>query len=136
LQPARRSCGLAKKNLARRESFAVETTLSGNNYLQMMTYARGLENGFDVFLIYIGTESVEINLARIAKRVQSGGHNVPEADVRRRYIRSFRILPIAFRIADSILLFDNSDEVGFRPWAYVAMPCTVGLTLCLYGPLN
>lgn len=101
-----------------------------------MTYARGLENGFDVFLIYIGTESVEINLARIAKRVQSGGHNVPEADVRRRYIRSFRILPIAFRIADSILLFDNSDEVGFRPWAYVAMPCTVGLTLCLYGPLN
>jgi predicted ABC-type ATPase len=127
---------LAKKNLARRESFAVETTLSGNNYLQMMTYARGLENGFDVFLIYIGTESVEINLARIAKRVQSGGHNVPEADVRRRYIRSFRILPIAFRIADSILLFDNSDEVGFRPWAYVAMPCTVGLTLCLYGPLN
>jgi predicted ABC-type ATPase len=96
-------------------AFPLETTLSGNNYLKMMNYARGLENGFDVFLIYIGTESVEINLTRIAKRVQVGGHDVPEADVRRRYVRSFRNLPMAFRIADSTLLFDNSEDVGFRP---------------------
>jgi predicted ABC-type ATPase len=37
---------LARECLARRVSFAVETTLSGNNYLKMMNYARGLENGF------------------------------------------------------------------------------------------
>jgi predicted ABC-type ATPase len=33
---------LAKEHLARRESFAVETTLSGKNYLQMMKYAKGI----------------------------------------------------------------------------------------------
>jgi len=60
---------LAKEHLARRESFAVETTLSGKNYLQMMQYARAIDRGFEVVLIYIGTRSVEINLARIAKRV-------------------------------------------------------------------
>jgi hypothetical protein len=50
----------------------------------MMQYARGIDRGFEVVLIYIGTERVEINLARIAKRVLGGGHNVPEMDVRRR----------------------------------------------------
>lgn len=54
-------------------------------------------------------------LTRIAKRVQVGGHDVPEADVRPRYVRSFRNLPMAFRIADSTRLFDNSEDVGFRP---------------------
>jgi predicted ABC-type ATPase len=105
---------LAKEHLARRESFAVETTLSGKNYLQMMQHARAVERGFEVVLIYIGTSSVEINLARIAKRVLGGGHNVPEMDVRRRYLRSLRNLPVAAANADQVLLFDNSDELGYQ----------------------
>ena len=98
----------------RRESFAVETTLSGKNYLQMMQYARGIDRGFEVVLIYIGTESVEINLARIAKRVLAGGHNVPEMDVRRRYLRSLQNLPAATGLADRVIVFDNSDDLGYR----------------------
>jgi predicted ABC-type ATPase len=61
----------AKEHLRRAESFAVETTLSGKNYLQMMQYARSFDRGFEVVLIYIGTRSVEINLARIVKRFWS-----------------------------------------------------------------
>jgi predicted ABC-type ATPase len=106
---------LTKEHLERRESFAVETTLSGKNYLQMMEYARGIDRGFEVVLIYIGTESVEINLARIAKRVLGGGHNVPEMDVRRCYLRSLQNLPAAAAIADRVLLFDNSDDLGYQP---------------------
>jgi len=105
---------LAKEHLARKESFAVETTLSGKNYLQMMQYARAIERGFEVVLIYIGTRSVEINLARIAKRVRAGGHDVPEPDVRRRYLRSFQNLPAAAGNAHQVLLFDNSEELGYR----------------------
>jgi predicted ABC-type ATPase len=106
---------LAKGHLARRESFAVETTLSGKNYLHMMQYARAIDRGFEVVLIYIGTESAEINLARIARRVLAGGHNVPEMDVRRRYLRSLQNLPAAAGIADRVLLFDNSDDLGYQP---------------------
>jgi hypothetical protein len=38
-------------------------------------------------------------LARIAKRVRTGGYDVPDIDVRRRYLRSIQNLPVAAGIA-------------------------------------
>jgi predicted ABC-type ATPase len=102
----------AGKHIERGESFAVETTLAGKHYLQTMVDAR--DQGFEVVLVYIGTENVEINLARIRNRVLAGGHDVPEGDVRRRYQRSFANLPIAMQRADHTILFDNSTEEGYR----------------------
>jgi predicted ABC-type ATPase len=119
---------LAKEHLKRRESFAVETTLSGKNYLQMMQYARGIDRGFEVILIYIGTESVEINLARIAKRVLAGGHNVPEMDVRRRFLRSLQNLSAAAGLADRGILFDNSKDFGYQ------LVCLLGRELPQWFP--
>jgi predicted ABC-type ATPase len=109
---ARRVLKAAKEHIAKAESFAVETTLAGKHYLQMMVDAR--IRGFEVVQVYIGTENVEINLARIRNRVLAGGHDVPEADVRRRYKRSFENLPIAIQRADHTILFDNSTEEGYR----------------------
>jgi predicted ABC-type ATPase len=126
----------AGEHLKERRSFAIETTLAGKNYLQMMLNARSC--GFEVVLVYIGTESVEINLTRIRNRVLAGGHDVPGEDVRRRYIRSLENLAIAIKRADHTILFDNSTEDGYRliailsttgnqwfepkpPWATLAM---------------
>jgi predicted ABC-type ATPase len=109
---ARQVLTSAHKHIEKGESFAVETTLSGQGYLQMMLDARAC--GFEIVLVYIGTENVEINLARIQDRVLVGGHNVPEADVRRRYQRSFQNLPIAIQRTDHAILFDNSTEEGYR----------------------
>ena len=78
--------------------------------------------GFEVVLVYIGTDSVEINLARIAKRVLGGGHNVPEVDVRRRYGRSLQNLPLAAQRADHVLLFDNSTEQGYQLAGIISQP--------------
>ncbi len=102
----------ASEHLKKAESFVVETTLAGKNYLQMMLGAR--KRDFEIVLVYIGTENVEINLARIRNRVLAGGHDVPEEDVRRRYNRSFENLPIAIKRADHTILFDNSAEEGYR----------------------
>jgi predicted ABC-type ATPase len=102
----------ANHHLRKAESFAIETTLAGKNYLRMMLEAR--LGGFEIVLVYIGTENVEINLARIKNRVLAGGHDVPEQDVRRRYKRSFENLPIAIQRADHAILFDNSTEEGYR----------------------
>ncbi len=102
----------ALRHLNKAESFAVETTLAGKNYLQMMLDAR--DRGFEIVLIYIGTDRVEINLERIRKRVLAGGHDVPEKDVRRRYVRSYQNLPIAIQRADHAILFDNSEDEGYR----------------------
>jgi len=109
---ARHVLKYAGEHLKKAESFAVETTLAGKNYLQMMLEARN--RGFEIMLVYIGTENVEINLARIRNRVLAGGHDVPEEDVRRRYKRSFENLQIAIRRADHAILFDNSTEDGYR----------------------
>jgi predicted ABC-type ATPase len=49
--------------------------------------------------------------------VLAGDHDVPEPDVRRRYLRSFQNLASAIRRADHTILFDNSTEEGYRPVA-------------------
>jgi predicted ABC-type ATPase len=103
---------MCEEFLGRRESFLVETTLSGKTYLKMMKRAVGL--GYRVRLIYVGTESVEINIQRIRERVLKGGHDVPEQDQRRRFPRSFANLKLAVRLADEMLLFDNSSPDGHR----------------------
>lgn len=87
LAAGREALRRAEKYLEERHSFAVETTLSGHNYLQMMLDAR--ERGFDVALIYVGTSDPSINVARVANRVSLGGHDVPEVDIRRRYDEAF-----------------------------------------------
>jgi predicted ABC-type ATPase len=112
LAAGRQVLGIIARQLDMRQTFTIETTLSGKNYLRAMAVAQ--QHGFQIVLIYIGTESVEINLARVANRVLAGGHNVPEADVRRRYVRSFAHLPLAMELADEIILFDNSSEQGYQ----------------------
>jgi len=109
---ARQVLRSANDHLHRAKSFAVETTLSGKNYLRMMLDAHRF--GFEIVLVYIGTDNVETNLSRIRWRVLAGGHDVPELDVRRRYQRSLANLSIAVKRAEHTILFDNSTEEGYR----------------------
>jgi predicted ABC-type ATPase len=46
--------------------------------------------------------------------VKLGGHNVPEIDIRRRYERSLRNLPLAIGRADHAILLDNSTDKGYQ----------------------
>jgi predicted ABC-type ATPase len=112
LAAGREALSQAAKFLEAGRSFAVETTLSGHNYLQMMTEAR--ERGFEVLLIYVGTNNSDINVARVANRVTLGGHDVPEVDIRRRYQRSLQNLPLGIARADHAILLDNSTESGYE----------------------
>ena len=91
-------------------SFAFETTLSGRSYLALIKRAR--EAGYSVHLFYLWIPSAELALARIRDRVESGGHDIPEADVKRRYARTLRNLFLAYRSeVNSLHLFDNSGEI-------------------------
>jgi predicted ABC-type ATPase len=110
----RQSLQIAKQLLHDQKSFVVETTLSGKNYLQMMLDAHSL--GFEVVLVYIGTEMVEVNLARIANRVLVGGHDVPETDVRRRYQRSLENAPIAISRADHVKFSSTTPPSRVINW--------------------
>jgi predicted ABC-type ATPase len=50
----------------------------------------------------------ERNIFRVKERVASGGHNVPDEDVRRRYQRSLVNAVEALRIAHEAVVYDNS----------------------------
>ena len=103
---------LARNYVNNNQSFAVETTLSGNTYLKMMRDAK--RKGWQVNLIYIGIDNVEVNIDRVAQRVASGGHNVPIEDIRRRYKRSLENLPIALQLVDNASIYDNSTPEGHQ----------------------
>ena len=70
---------------AQRKSFAFETTLATRSYAKWLKAL--MEQGYDVHLIYLWLRSPEIAIARVQERVRAGGHDVPEATIRRRYKR-------------------------------------------------
>jgi predicted ABC-type ATPase len=103
---------LQRRYLAEARSFAVETTLSGIAILRLMEDASG--RGFSIHLLYIGLENVQIAVDRIAVRVARGGHDIPTADVRRRYGRSLGHLHAAIKRSDHVRLIDNTAEAAPR----------------------
>lgn len=94
--------------LARRETFAMETTLTGKSELALMR--RAAEAGYKVNLIFVGLDDVALSAARVHARVRRGGHNVPKDAILRRYGRSMEALPEALSIAHRAWVFDNSDS--------------------------
>jgi predicted ABC-type ATPase len=81
--------------LTRGMDFAMETTLAGNRELALLRRARAA--GYKVTLVYIGVDSPDVLLGRIAQRITEGGHDVPTADVDHRYIRSLANLAVVLQ---------------------------------------
>ncbi|MBQ9183408.1 MAG: zeta toxin family protein, partial [Neisseriaceae bacterium] len=94
--------------LQEKQSFSIETTLSGVSALNNMKKAKAV--GFEVHLYYCGLASVELNIARVAVRVAKGGHNIAEDTIRRRYVESLQNLKTAMELADKYDIFDNSQR--------------------------
>lgn len=70
------------------------------------------ERGYRVHIFFLWLPGVELALSRVRGRVLEGGHDVPEALVRRRFDRSIRnFLAIYRHEADSWNLFNNSARV-------------------------
>lgn len=68
------------------ENFAFETTLAGRSYLKLVHRLKA--QGWRVELIYLALPSMEMSKWRVAERVAHGGHNIPSADIERRFSRS------------------------------------------------
>jgi predicted ABC-type ATPase len=102
----------AQEYVSAERSFVVETTLAGNTYLNLMKQVK--ERGWFVILTYVGVEGSNINILRVGDRVELGGHNVPRADILRRYDRSLTNLSKAAKIADRLILYDNSTDAGHQ----------------------
>ncbi|GGH67320.1 hypothetical protein GCM10011379_22470 [Filimonas zeae] len=72
------------------ETFSFETVMSHESKLEM--FKRSRNAGFKNYLYFISTESADINVARVAARVNKGGHAVSEQKIKERYVRSMELL--------------------------------------------
>ncbi len=69
-------------------SFVVESTLSGRTFQRILKKAKAAE--FEITIVYLFLDSADTCVDRVHERVQAGGHDVPEPDIRRRFVRSIR----------------------------------------------
>lgn len=99
-----------EKNIPARRDFGFETTLSGLAYRNLIK--RLQSEGWRVELIYLALLSVELAKCRVVERVRHGGHDIPKADIERRYFRSLdNFLGEYVFFVDRAVCYLNVDRV-------------------------
>jgi predicted ABC-type ATPase len=96
-----------KECLDKGVNFTQETTLAGYGVIATALKARA--QGYHIRLYYIGLDTPEECLKRIANRVARGGHSIEENDVRRRFSRRWDAVKKILPHCDEALFFDNDN---------------------------
>lgn len=88
--------------------FAFETTLATRSYARFLRNCKN--KGYQINLIYFWLQSPELAIARVRRRVESGGHNIPEDVIRRRYERGRKNLTdLYLPLCNRWIVYDNSS---------------------------
>lgn len=95
---------------SRRENFAFETTLSSRSFAPWLQEL--VKDGYEFHLFFLTLPSPDLSVARVAGRVQEGGHHVPEPDVRRRFEGGLRNFFSLYRpISTTWKMYDNARRL-------------------------
>jgi predicted ABC-type ATPase len=95
-----------------RLSFAIEVTLSSRRYAK--NFSRWSSLGYRVVLHFIELPSADLAVRRVGERFASGGHLVPEIDVRRRFERGRRLFRKVYKEISDEWYHWLSDDGGIR----------------------
>ncbi|HEY9865417.1 MAG TPA: zeta toxin family protein [Candidatus Obscuribacterales bacterium] len=107
IQAGRLMLGRLKTLVDNRVDFAFETTLATRSYARFLRNCKN--KGYQINLIYFWLQSPELALARVRRRVESGGHNIPEDVIRRRYERGRKNLTDLYLcLCDTWIVYENS----------------------------
>ena len=99
---------LLETAIAHRLDFAIETTLGASTIPRLL--AEAAAQGFEVRVWYVGLESPELHVRRVRARVRKGGHDIPEADILRRFGHSRLNLVHVMPHLAALRVHDNSVE--------------------------
>ncbi len=87
--------------------FAFETTLSSRSYAQWVQQQK--QKGYQCQLVFLWLDSPRLAVQRVKERVGSGGHNIPENTIYRRYRKGIQnFFDLYQKIADNWTVYDNS----------------------------
>ena len=99
---------LLEEYVAKGESFAFETTLSGRGYARLIRQWQA--QGYRVELIFLTLPTPETAIARVRRRVSEGGHAVPEEVIRRRFHAGWRNFETIYRpVVDEWAIYDSTS---------------------------
>jgi predicted ABC-type ATPase len=87
-------------------NFTFETVMSSPDKIDFLETSRSA--GYRNYLYYTALEPSDLCLARVANRVQLGGHDVPDEKILERYTRSLDLLLSAIAQTSRAYIFDNS----------------------------
>jgi predicted ABC-type ATPase len=99
---------LLQRAITERLDFAFETTLGGSTIPRLL--AEAASQGIEVRIWYVGLASVDAHIARVRQRVRAGGHDIPEATIRRRWRHSRLNLVQLLPALTELRVYDNSAE--------------------------
>ncbi|MEM6784893.1 MAG: AAA family ATPase [Bacteroidota bacterium] len=89
--------------------FIVESTLAGEGFRRILD--RLARAGYTTYIAFVFLDSPVLCIRRVAQRVRAGGHDVPTADIVRRYTRSKANFRTTYRFqVDRWHLFYNAGE--------------------------
>lgn len=99
--------GEVRENVGRKTDFAFETTLSGRMYARLLKELRS--KGWKIVLFYLWIPGAEFSYLRVKQRVESGGHDIPDDAIARRYLRTVsNFLNVFAPLCDEVFCYDNS----------------------------
>ena len=89
------------------ETFALETTLASRSIAKLIKDAQS--KGYHVTLLFFWLNTPDLAVERVKSRVATGGHNVSESTVRRRYRAGIiNLFELYIPICDFWMITDNS----------------------------
>ncbi len=97
--------------VAKGESFAIETTLSGLGYLRHIEHWQA--QGYAVSLFFLSLSDADMAVSRVAERVRQGGHDIPEQVIRRRFAAGMKNFVQHYR--DKVNDWVLYDNIGSHP---------------------
>jgi len=92
------------------QSFVSETVFSHPSKLALIAGAQA--QGFFVMLLVVALDDTAELLARVAHRVNEGGHTVPAQRILDRYPRALANLAQGVRLADAAVLYDSTNTAS------------------------
>ena len=99
---------LLKRAITERQDFVFETTLGGQTIASLLIQAA--QHDIELHIWYVGLFSLTLHINRVQARVSRGGHDIPDQDIRRRYVQSRLNLITLLPHLASLHVYDNSTE--------------------------
>ena len=131
MKAVRYAANAREECIANEQSLIFETVLSAPDKISFIQRAK--QKGYFIRLFFIGTDNPQINAARIAYRVMTGGHDVPIQKIVSRYYRSVANCSLLVPFVDRLYVYDNSVDNVFPQLLFRAAD---GKLIKQYAPIH